>query len=534
MTKHEDNLFASNTDHQHPLTLRDIAQAVFRHKRAVIICFSTLFVATILYCFVLPPKYESETKILIQKDTRLDPMVSTLAEQQLPMMAHSEVTEEDINSEVEVILSDDVLHKVVATLGADNMKAPGIPDPMSLVMGLIDGNDPKKKVARLVDDLQHRLDVEPVKKSNIITITYAKRSPTLVTKVLRALDDAYIEKNMQVHRPSGQFEFFEEKTNDYRNKLAAAEDQLLKFSQAPGAVKPGLARDIALQKLSEFSANLHDTRALIADTQDRIHMLEKEEATVPERLTTSSRRLDNPELMMQMKNALLTLELKRTELLSKFQPDYRPVQEVEQEISKTKAAIAAENSALLRDDTTDVDPAHTWVETELAKARADLKGLEARATATEQNIREYQAVTHDLQNKEITAEDLQRDVKAAEGNYLLYLQKREEARIADALDKSHILNATIAEPPTAPILPKHSPFLLAFIGLVASVTVSLGLAFTLDFVDSSFRTPREIEAALNLPVLAAVPLHDNRNGGKENGNGRPYEDLDITEPSMRA
>ena len=174
MTKHEDNLFASNTDHQHPLTLRDIAQAVFRHKRAVIICFSTLFVATILYCFVLPPKYESETKILIQKDTRLDPMVSTLAEQQLPMMAHSEVTEEDINSEVEVILSDDVLHKVVATLGADNMKAPGIPDPMSLVMGLIDGNDPKKKVARLVDDLQHRLDVEPVKKSNIITITYAK------------------------------------------------------------------------------------------------------------------------------------------------------------------------------------------------------------------------------------------------------------------------------------------------------------------------------------------------------------------------
>ncbi len=344
MTTHEDNLFASNTDEQHPLTLRDIVQAVFRHKRAVIICFSALFVATILYCFVLPPKYESETKILIQKDTRLDPMVSTLAEQQIPMSARNEVTEEEINSEVEVILSDDVLHKVVATLGADNMKAPGIPNPISWLTALIEGNDPQKKIAEEVDDLQHKLDVEPVKKSNIITITFDKRSPTLVTKVLRALDDAYLEKNMQVHRPSGQYEFFEQKTNDYRNKLAAAEDQLLKFSQAPGAVQPGLARDIALQKLSQFSATLHDTRALIADTQDRIRMLEKEEASVPSRVTTASRRLDNPELMMQMKNALLTLELKRTDLLSKFQPDYRPVQEVEEEISKTKAAIAAENS----------------------------------------------------------------------------------------------------------------------------------------------------------------------------------------------
>lgn len=537
MTNQNGNFFGSDTDQQQqhfPLTLRDIVQAVFRQKRVAIICFSLLLVATILYCFVLPPKYESETKILIQKETRLDPTVSTLAEQQLPNMAVQPVTEEDINSEVEVILSDDVLHKVVASIGADNMKAPGIPNPFSWVTALIEGNDPQKRIAKEVDDLQHRLDVEPVKKSNIITITYARRSAPLVTKVLSALDEAYIEKNMHVHRPSGQFQFFDEKTNEYWAQLKAAEDQLRKFSQAPGAVKPDLARDIALQKLSNFDASLHDTHALISSTQDRIHMLEKEETTVPDRETTTSRRLDNADLMMQMKNQLLTLELKRTDLLTKFQPDYRPVQEVEEEITKTKAAIAAENHTPLRDDSTDVDPAHQWVETELTKARADLKGLEAQATATKTNIHEYQTFTHDLENKEITAEDLQRDIKAAEGNYLLYLQKREEARISDALDKSHILNATITEPPTAPVLPKHSPFLLAAIGLVASFVVTAGLVFTLDYVDPSFRTPREIEAILDLPVVAAVPLHTNGNGrkGKKSGNAQPHDNM--TEFSIRA
>ncbi len=52
--------------------------------------------------------------------------------------------------------------------------------------------------------------------------------------------------------------------------------------------------------------------------------------------------------------------------------------------------------------------------------------------------------------RRLLSEDLQREVKAAEENYLLYLQKREEARIADALDKSHILNVAIAEPPNGP------------------------------------------------------------------------------------
>lgn len=535
MRTQEDNLFASSgTEKYQSLTLREVVQACFRHKRALVLCFSTLFVLTLLYCFALPPKYESETKILIQKNTRLDPSVSTLAEQQLPMMAMQPVTEEDINSEVEVILSDDVLHKVVSSLGADNMKAPGIPNPVTWVIGLFQSDNPQKREAEAVDSLKHRLDVEPVKKSNIITITYDRRNATLVTKVLRALDEAYIEKDMQVHRPSGQYQFFEDKTNEYWTKLKAAEDQLRKFSEAPGAVKPDLARDIALQKLSSFDASLHDTHALIASTQDRINMLEKEETTVPDRQTTTSRRLDNADLMMQMKNQLLTLELKRTDLLTKFQPDYRPVKEVEEEITKTKAAIALENSTPLRDESTDVDPAHQWVETELTKSRADLKGLQAQAAATEKNIRDYQTYTHDLENKEITAEDLEREVKAAESNYLLYLQKREEARISDALDKSHILNASIAEPPTEPVLPKHSPFLLAAIGLVMSLVVTAGLVFTLDYMDPSFRTPREIEAALDLPVVAAVPLYSNGNGrnGTKNGNGQPQDN--VSEISIRA
>ena len=57
---------------------------------------------------------------------------------------------------------------------------------------------------------------------------------------------------------------------------------------------------------------------------------------MPSRLTTQVRTADNPQLMEQLKSTLLNLQLKRTELLQKFDPSYRLVQEVDTEIKQTQ------------------------------------------------------------------------------------------------------------------------------------------------------------------------------------------------------
>jgi capsular polysaccharide biosynthesis protein len=43
------------------------------------------------------------------------------------------------------------------------------------------------------------------------------------------------------------------------------------------------------------------------------------------------------------------------------------------------------------------------------------------------------------------------------------------------------------------------------VGFFLAATVSAGVVFTLEYFDPSFRTPTEVEAFLNRPVLAAVP-----------------------------
>ena len=77
--------------------------------------------------------------------------------------------------------------------------------------------------------------------------------------------------------------------------------------------------------------------------------------------------------------------------------------------------------------------------------------------------------------------------------------------MADALDERGIVNAGIAEPPVAPALPVWPAWLVLAAGIVAAGTAGTGAAFAADYLDPAFRTPEEVLAYLDAPVLASLP-----------------------------
>jgi len=482
-------------------TLRDLVAVGFRHRRLIALSFLGIFIGAFLAAMVLPEQYEARMKILV-KHERVDPVVTSEPNAMPQLSSVQAVTEEDLNSEVELIKSRDLLEKVVETCGLD-VKRPSFWDFLHPNAAA----DKDLKIAKAVRGLDSALKVEPTKKSNMIEVTYATPDPQLSARVLTTLANEYLVKHVAVHRPPGAFNFFQQQAEQYQKDLATAEARLADFSRDPehGAVSPQLQRDLLLQKGNEFDATLRQTQAAIAETQQRIRTLEALAAAIPARLTTATRNSDNPALLQMLKSSLLTLELKRTELLNKFDPSYRPVQEVETEIAQTRAAIAAEDKAPVREETTDRNPTYQWVDGELAKARADLATYQAQAAATAQIVHDYRASALLLDQKEIEQQDLIRTAKANEANYLLYLNKREEARISDALDDRRIVNVAIAEAATAPALPVHSRWLFVLLGILFAILVSAGMAFAADYFDASFRTAAELEAFLNAPVLAALP-----------------------------
>jgi uncharacterized protein involved in exopolysaccharide biosynthesis len=488
-------------------TLRDALTVAFRHRRLMVLSFLGILSGAILAALLQPNRYDAEMKILV-KEGRVDTVAEASAQPQFA----PPVTDEELNSEVELLRSRDLLEKIVVTshLQSDSLWSRAL---AAMRVHTADRNPSEKdaRTARAVLALEKDLKVEVVKRTNLIAVNYESPDPRLAARVLTELANLYLEKHVAVHRPPGALDFFQQGVQQYRKGLTEAQARLVDFTHGAAVVSAGVEKEAALQKVAEFSATLKQTEAAIAETQQRVHILQEQVASTPTRMITAVRNSDDAVLLSQLRANLLTLELKRTELLEKFDPHYRPVQEVEAQIAQTRAALVSAEKTQLHEETTDRDPAHEWIREELEKANADLAGLQARAKATAMAVRSYQENARSLQQKEIVQDDLIRTVKAAEESYLLYVRKQEEERMSDALDRGRILNVVVAEAATVPSLPSNHSSMTLLMGLLLAIFTSVGMAFVSDRLDPTFRTPDELSSFLNIPVLASMP-HDGESG----------------------
>src|SRR5450759_2329700 len=466
-------------------TPRELAAALFRRPRLVSSSFGLVFLATMLFV-VFSARYESHFKVLLRRG-RFDPIVSSQPASAMDF-TRPDITEEELNSEVELLRDQDLLTEVVKKAGL-------------VPAGTLDRDRPAA-IEHAVRKLARRLDVEALKKSNLIQVSYKDTSPERAARILTALSTLYVQRHTKLQRPPGEIQFFDQQTAEYEKRLHRSEAELVHFTRARGVVSAALERDIALQKLGEADAAYRQIDQDRVETERRIASLREQLKSFPSRSVTLKRWADNPEVLEKMKTHLLELLLKRTELISRFEPSYRLVQEVEQEIAETRASIAAEALTPVRDETTDKDPNYEWARMEMEKAQVQWDGLRARQSDASTQVASLRTFAQQMQSDSVDQQDLMRTAKAAQDNYLLYLRKREEARIGDALDEHRILNVAIVEPPVAPALPAHSVlfyFLLAF-GL--AMAFSVGVGFTTEYFDPTIRTPDEAYSLLEVPVLA--------------------------------
>lgn len=501
---------ANNLDRVHSRTLRDLLATAFRHRQLMIISFVGILSGAIVVALLQTTQYQAQIKILVKRE-RVDPIVTS--EPSASPQSNAAVTEEELNSEVELLKSRDLLEKVVVACGLQSRGGKAFVSRVFSAFHLTRQNaDPDTEIPRAVRKLGQDLSVEVITKTDLIAVNYRSPDPQLAARVLDSLANLYLEKHLAVHRPPGAFDFFRQQAESYSKGLGDAESRLIEFSRDGNVVSAQLEKDATLQKLNEFQASLGQTQAAIAETRQRISNLQTQASATPPRMTTQMRATDDGVLLSQLRSNLLNLNLKRIELLGKFEPGYRPVQEVENQIAQVRSAIATAEKSQLKEETTDQNPTYEWVKAELARAQTDLAGLQARADATAKNVEAYREAAQQLGRKEVIQGDLIRNVRSSEENYMLYVRKEEEARMSDALDRRRMINVAIAEGVTVPSFPVNPRFVPVLMGGLLAVFVSVGSALGAEYINSSFRTPDEIKSILNIPVIASIP---KRNGSTE-------------------
>src|SRR5580700_5112957 len=141
---------------QRPLpSLQEVGLTLTRWRWSVLATF-LLILAAVLISGVWIPKYEAAMKIMVSRQ-RSDAIVT--ASDSAPVLVNGDqVSEEDLNSEIELINSEDLLRNVVLATGLEQ-KANTTPSEAS--------------IAKAVRKLGKELKIEAVRKTNVISIRYA-------------------------------------------------------------------------------------------------------------------------------------------------------------------------------------------------------------------------------------------------------------------------------------------------------------------------------------------------------------------------
>ena len=106
---------------------------------------------------------------------------------------------------------------------------------------------------------------------------------------------------------------------------------------------------------------------------------------------------------------------------------------------------------------------------------------------------QYKELTRGYQTAQQSFDDLQK--KRDNSEMAVNLERKQEGEQFSVLDPANL--------PDKPSFPNRPLFALG--GLAGGLALGVGIAFFLEMKDSSFKTERDVEFALHLPVLAMVP-----------------------------
>jgi uncharacterized protein involved in exopolysaccharide biosynthesis len=482
-------------------TLRDILSPVFRHRRLVLGSFCALLACTILFAWRWASHYYVARMQVVVEPTRTDPAITSAQNTSVP--SSKSISTDQISSEIALLRGQDMFRTIVVTCDL-------VPDVRWSPSDIFLSPDPDRKKAMNVEKaamgVAGGVKVEAEKTSNVINVKYGRSgNPETPACVLQNLSKLYMAKHLLLRRPAGSSEFFAGQAEKYHRDLENVEMQLANFSRDEGVAAPDILRTNMAQQVVNSVASLYQTRQAIAADEQRLKEIARQLEVTP--LRTSTQQISSPAngLLQELQNNLLVAQLKRTQLVAKYDPSYPLVQEADQEIAATEAAITKAQDTKYLVQTTDRDPTHEFLREDMAKTQTDLASQRATAAAIAQTIDRMNLQMVNFDAKAVKQAALLREAKVDEGNYLLYASKREQERTSDALDEKRIADVAIAVPPVVPVLPAYGPFLVIFVGFVASLLVSVSSAFVADYLDPSFRTPKDVIEALNIPVLASVP-----------------------------
>src|ERR1700723_1410029 len=493
---------------QRELTPADYLAMLRRHWILILVC--TLVGGPLAYGVSrgLPVKYKAQTLVLVEQQSVPTDYVKSIDTADISQR---------LSSMQQQILSRSRL------------------EPIIRQYGLYSSDTNKGSMDDLVTRLQKAIDVTPVLP---MAETRAKELPgfTLAVKmdtarsaqeVCTAVTSMFIEENLKSRQQHSEqtTQFLSTQLVDAKAALDDQDAKLATFKSQHINSLPD-EEQTNLNLLTGLTSQLDAaTQALARAQQDKSFaesMLTQQVAAWQATQTGA-----NPETMDAQLTALQT---QLANLQARYTDDYP-------DVVKTKNQIAALQKKM--GDSESPKATGSGKATKSAAEPAQVAQLRAQVHTTDQVIAEktkeqekiqqsiklYQERVQSSPAVEQQYKELTRDYQTALDFYNDLLKKRDQSAMAADLERHQEgENFSILDPanlPDKPSFPNRPMF--AFGGLAGGLALGIAIAFFQESRDSSFRSERDGEFALRLPVLAMVPAIEPlmARKSKHGGVGKP-------------
>jgi uncharacterized protein involved in exopolysaccharide biosynthesis len=479
-------------------SLAEILAPLRKYRLAAAVGFGLTFaMVNALAWFWAAHYYKAKMQVVVQQG-RTDPVVT--AAQDSAVGGLKQITTDQVSSEVALIKGTDMLESAARTCGLAD--SPPL-FPRAALGQQSDDHEKAEALAKATDKLAQRLQVEAEPTSDVIQVSYGHRgSPETPACVLQLLAQLYVEKHLKLRRQAGSALLFAQQAEQYKKDLEASEARMIKFSRANGSGDPEAEKYALAQQLATSEGAFYRATESVSAADGRMSNVIKQMQTVPARSPASSQETAAYLLIQNLQGSLLNEQLHRTQLLVKYDATFPLVREVDQEISETQLALESARQTTYLSKTTDRDATFEYLRQDLAKTEADVALASASTIAIKSSVNGLRAQIVKLEELAIQKAALEREIKANESKYLLYLNKREQEHISTELDRRLVADVAIAVPATVPVLPAYNPILILAIGTLVAVIVGASAAYVAEYLDPFMRTREDIDRELGVAVLA--------------------------------
>ena len=483
------------------ISMGDVMSAARRRIKLIVLTSLVLTTVAALVIWLLPNRYEAVASVQI--DQRNKEIVNIKG-----VISDLKADAATVDSEVEVIRSKQVTHRVIEELGLrDDAEFVGLSRLQTTLvqLGLARGGfkpepKPPASIAELIDPVRQperdeigrafdqRLKVNRVRNTLVLEIHFSSADPVKAARIANAIAETYIkmqieQKTKAMVDASGRLG---EAMRGVRDKVAESERSIERFKSqhdifdADGhlLVDRQLAREmeaLVLARNRTFAAKSRydQARRMMVDGEGN--------ESLADVLQSNTVRLLRDEFTKALR--------KQAEAGTKYGPKHPEMQKIGADVAKAQSELGSEVNKIIKNLKTEFDVA---IDGE-RQQQARLEQLKVQIASSRE--------------KQWQLRELERESTASKQLYEALLSRNKQTIETPGLQFADARVVELADVPLYPMAPKRKQ--LVGIAGAGSLALALAIALFLELGTGGFARAKDIESVLELSHLGSLPGTEN-------------------------